>query len=156
MERTFGRLFKAGIWLKGIDGVLELAAGLLLALASRQRVSHLLFALAHWELHRYPGHLVHDVLHRFVSHWSVSSRAIGAAYLTVNGAVKIFVAAGILRGKLWCYPTAIAVISLCVLLQAARLCLRFSFPLSLGTLLDIAIIFLILHQYRMEMIGRGN
>jgi uncharacterized membrane protein len=57
-------------------------------------------------------------------------------------------AIGILREKLWCYPTALVVISIFVGLQFARLVVHFSIPMLSGTVIDIAIVLLIAREYR--------
>ena len=83
-------------------------------------------------------------LHRMTS----GSKHIAGAYLLGNGVVKVFLAVCILRGKLWCYPIAMAVISLFILLQCMRLGYHFSWAMLLGTIIDVAIVLLIWREYR--------
>ena len=146
--KLFHRLFKIGIWLKGIDGFLEVIGGVLFLIVSRAALNRYVVLLTQEELREDPDDLLANALRHAASHLSVNSKLIGSAYLLGNGVVKIFLAAGILRGKLWCYPTAIIVISLFVCLQIARLSCHFSIPMLMGTVIDIAIVLLIAREYR--------
>jgi uncharacterized membrane protein len=142
-KRVFHDLFKIGIWLKGVDGVLEVVGGILFLIVSPAA------------LNRYVGiltqHGLHDWLGDELRHWAANlhhgSKLIGGVYLLGNGVVKIFLAAGILRGKLWCYPLAVIVISIFVCLEVARLVIHFSIPMLTGTVIDIAIVLLIAWEY---------
>jgi uncharacterized membrane protein len=143
-EVVFHRLFKIGIWLKGIDGVLEILGGILFLIISPEALNRYIRILTQ--------HEVHDWLGEELRHWAEnlhhSSKLIGGAYLLGNGVVKVFLAAGILRGKRWCYPAAIVVISVFVCLQLARLIEHFSIPMLAGTVIDIVIVLLIVREYR--------
>ena len=143
-ENLFHDLFKIGIWIKGIDGVLEILGGALFLVVSPAALNRYVRFLTQ--------HGLHDWLGEELSHWAANlqhgSKLIGGAYLLGNGVVKVFLAVGILRGKLWCYPTAIVVIGILVCLQTARLFLHFSIPMLAGTLIDIAIVLLIAREYR--------
>lgn len=143
-ERLFHRLFRIGIWLKGIDGILELIGGVLFLIVSPQALNHYVIVLTQHDLHDWLG----DALRHWSSQLHHSSKLIGGAYLLGNGVVKVFLAVGILRGKLWCYPTAIIILSIFVCLQIARLIEHFSFLMLTGAGIDTLIILLILREYR--------
>jgi uncharacterized membrane protein len=144
----YHRLFQIGIWVKGIDGLLEVIGGILFFMVSPAALNRYVAMLTQDELREDPDDLLANMLRHAASHLSVNSKLIGSAYLLGNGVVKIFLAAGILRGKLWCYPAAIVVISLFVCLQIARLFFHFSILMLIGTVIDIAIVLLIGREYR--------
>lgn len=147
-EKLFHRLFQVGIWLKGFDGVLEVLGGVLFLAVSPAALNHYVILLTEGELREDPDDFLANWLRHAANNLSVDSKLIGGAYLLGNGVVKIFLAAGILRGKLWCYPTAIVVISIFICLQIARLIDHFSFPMLSGTVIDIAIVLLVAREYR--------
>lgn len=147
-ELTLHRLFKLGIWVKLFDGILEFAAGLLFLTLTPQMLNHSVIILTQHELTEDPGDLIANALRHAASHLSSESKLIAALYLLGNGIVKIFLATGILRGKLWCYPTAIVVMTIFVVLQVARLIYKFSIPMLIATLVNVAIILLIWREYR--------
>lgn len=148
VEKIYHRLFQIGIWLKGIDGLLELGGGILFLVVSPHMLNHYVVVLTQGELSEDPGDWLCHLLRHATVHLSVDSKLAGAAYLLGNGVVKVFLATGILRGKLWCYPAAIIIISLFVLAEAGRLFVHFSFPLLIGASVDTIIVLLILHEYR--------
>jgi uncharacterized membrane protein len=147
-EKIFHRLFQLGIWIKGIDGLLETAGGILLLVVSLQALNSYIIALTQNEIREDSGDLIADVLRHAAHHMTERSKLTAGAYLLGNGVVKVFLAACILRGKLWCYPIGIAVITLFILLQFARLSFHFSWPLFWGTMMDGAIVLLIWREYR--------
>lgn len=147
-ERLFHRLFQIGIWIKGIDGLFELAGGILLLVVSLTALNRYVISLTQNEIQEDSGDLIANALRHAAHHMTESSKVIAGAYLIGNGVVKIFLATCILRGKLWCYPVAIVIITLFILLQFLRLCFHFSWPMFAGTMIDGAIVLLIWREYR--------
>lgn len=147
-DRILHWLFQIGIWIKGFDGVLELVGGILLLMVSPHALNHYVMMMTQGEINEDPDDLAANALRHMARNLSVSSKHIGAAYLLGNGVVKILLAIGILRGKLWCYPTAIVVIALFVCLEIARISMHFSFLMLTGMLIDTLIIMLIAREYR--------
>ncbi|HTR41239.1 MAG TPA: DUF2127 domain-containing protein [Pseudomonadales bacterium] len=143
-ETIYHRLFKIGIWLKGIDGILEIIGGILFLIVSPIALNRYVRFITQRDLHNWFG----EGLRHWAANLHHGSKLIGGAYLLGNGVIKIFLAAGILRGKLWCYPVAIVIISLFICLQIVRLSIRFSVPMLTGTVIDIAIVLLIMREYR--------
>lgn len=155
-ELALRRLFKIGIWIKFFDGILEFAAGVLFLALNPQTLNHSVIILTQHALDQDPDNLIANALRRSASHLSIESKLIGALYLLGNGVVKVFLATGILRGKLWCYPVAIAAMTIFVFLQTWRLIYKFSIPMLLATLLNTAIALLILREYRRIRSLQGN
>lgn len=147
-EVTLHRLFKLGIWIKLFDGILEFAAGVLFLTLSPQTLNHSVIILTQNALDEDPDNLIANALRRAASHLSFEAELIASLYLAGNGVVKVFLAVGILRGKIWCYPVAIVVMTIFVCLQVARLIYKFSIPMLIATFVNVAIILLILREYR--------
>ena len=147
-EKFLHRAFEVGVWVKAFDGVLELAGGCFFLFSSPSWLSHDIVRITQHAFHHDPGNFVANGLRHLAANLSVDSKLIGAVFLLGNGFVKILLAIGILRAKLWCYPVGIAVIGLFICLQTIRLFFHFSHILLVGTTIDIIIIILITHEYR--------
>jgi uncharacterized membrane protein len=147
-ERILHRLFLLGIWIKGIDGLLETAGGILLLTVSLQAINSYIIALTQNEIQEDSGDLIANALRHAAHHMTERSKQIAGVYLVANGVVKVFLATCVLRKKFWCYPVAIAIITFFIVLQFSRLSFHFSWPLFWGTMIDGAIVLLIWREYR--------
>jgi len=147
-EKLFHRLFEVGIWIKGIDGLIEIAGGILLLAVSLEALNSYVIAITEKEIQEDSGDLIANALRHAAHRMTPGSKHIAGAYLLGNGIVKVFLAACILRGKLWCYPIAVAVITSFILLQCVRMSFHFSWAMFNGTIIDVAIVLLIWREYR--------
>jgi len=147
-EKLLHWAFKFGIWLKGIDGALELIGGLLLLTTNPETLNHIIVDLTQHELQQDPGDWICNTLRHAGDHLYSNTRIWGSVYLLSHGAIKVFLATGILLGKLWAYPTAMLVIGGFILFQSGRLMVHFSFPLLAATDVDIVIVLLVWREYR--------
>ncbi|HEX3625026.1 MAG TPA: DUF2127 domain-containing protein, partial [Verrucomicrobiae bacterium] len=111
-------------------------------------LNHLVITLTQHELNEDPGDWICNTLRHASDHLSEKTKIWGGAYLLAHGAIKVFLVVGILRHKMWAYPTAMIVIGIFILIQGAKLCMHFSFPLLIATAIDIAIVLLIWREYR--------
>ena len=144
------RLFAVSITVKGLDGLLELLAGLVLLLVSPEQIEAAVGVLANSTL----GSLLPDA----VSTWatsaaerlSVSGLAFGAAYLLAHGIVKIVLVVALLRDKLWAYPWMIVVLVGFVLFQCYEFSHHPAAGLAVLTVFDIAVIVLTGREYRRQ------
>lgn len=140
--------FEVGIWLKGLDGILELIGGTLLLAFSPEALNHFIVVLTQHELNEDPGNWISHALRHAGNHLSSDGKFIGGIYLLGHGAVKVFLVGGILRGKLWAYPTAMIVLGIFILLQSSRMGLHFSYFMLFFTGIDIVIVLLIWREFR--------
>ncbi|HKI86962.1 MAG TPA: DUF2127 domain-containing protein [Thermoanaerobaculia bacterium] len=147
-HKTLHRLFEIGVILKGIDGVLELVGGALLLAVSHPTLNRLVFAITRQEISEDPHDLVANALRSTVAHLSVGTQTFSSVYLLVHGAIKIVLVAGLLRRKLWAYPSALSVLALFVLYQGYRLSHTRSLALLVLTAVDLVILYLIAREYR--------
>lgn len=147
-HKSLHRLFEIGVILKGVDGALEVIGGSLLLAISHPTLSQFVFAITRQEILEDPHDLVANALRSLVVHLSVSTQTFSSVYLLVHGAIKIALVVGLLRRKLWAYPTALGVLSLFVAYQGYRLSLTHSPVLLLLTAIDLVILYLIWREYR--------
>lgn len=146
-EKILHGAFEIGIWFKGIDGILELIGGVLLLATNPETLNRIIVGLTEHELQQDPGDWICTTLRHAGNHLYSNARIWESAYLLSHGAIKVFLAAGILRGKLWAYPTAMLIIGGFVLFQSGRLFVHFSLPLLVATVVDTLIVLLIWREY---------
>jgi uncharacterized membrane protein len=144
------RLFAAGMWIKGIDGALEVIGGLLLLVLSPATIGRLVVSLTQHELVEDPHDRVATVLRSSAAHMSAGAELFGSIYLIAHGLIKIGVVAGVLRGYRWAYPIAIGFLGLFIAYQLYRLSYAFNAGLLALTLFDIAMVALTWREYRSQ------
>lgn len=147
-EKQLHLLFKIGVVIKGIDGALELAAGIALCFANTASLRHLVDLLTQGELQEDPNDFIANHLVDFFHHLSVSTEHFAAVYLIVYGVTKIGLVIGLLRGKLWAYPSALILLGLFLCYQIYRFSCNHSIGLAFVSLLDLAILIVIWRDYQ--------
>ena len=147
MKGLFHRMFGIGVWLKGIDGVLETAGGILALIVKKSTVISVILLLTQQELIEDPHDVVANFLRQAVEHITTSSKIFGGIYLMGHGAIKVFLAVELLRNRLWSYPAAIAFLCVFIGYQVYRITLHHSPVLMAVTGLDTVIVLLIWREY---------
>jgi len=96
--------------------------------------------------------------HRVEQVLSIGSKNFYAFYLLSHGLIKMFLVIGLLRNKLWSYPASLVVMGLFIIYQLYRFSYTGSFGLIAITALDVVVMVLIWHEYRLmlrhTMVGR--
>lgn len=149
-------LFKIGVAIKGIDGVLETVAGIALLFTDRASLRSLVDWLTAGELQEDPTDFVANHLVSFFHHLSLNTKHFASVYLLTYGLAKMALVAGLLRGKLWAYPAALIILGLFLCYQLYRLADTHSLGLGLVSLLDIIILALIWRDYQFLKAWRGQ
>jgi uncharacterized membrane protein len=135
--------------LKGLDGILEVAGGILLLFLSPQAIEHVVRALTAHELSEDPHDLVARYLLHTTAHLSHGTTLFGAIYLLSHGIAKIVLVALVLRDKLWAYPWLIGLLLAFIAYQLYRItAVHFSIGLTLLTIFDAFLVWLTWREYR--------
>ena len=145
---TTDRLLRAALLLKGIDGALELLAGVALALVGPRELGELTRrVVAHHLLGSPRGALAE----RFTSAEAAlggGDRAFAVVYLTLHGLVKLGLVVALLRELRPAYPVAICVLAVFIGYEAYRAARTGSSVLWAAAALDLAITVLVVREYR--------
>lgn len=140
--------FEAGLLLKGLFAAAECLLGVSLFFVANQSIQNAVRILTAQEIVEDP----HDLLARFLmsaAHsLSLDAQSFYALYLVSHGGVKLGVVLLLLRGYMWAYPLAVAVLSGFVVYQMHRYVLEPGLGLILLSLLDLVVIILTLIEYR--------
>jgi len=141
------RLFEAGMWVKGLDGVLEIIGGFLLLLRSPVALNRLVIILTQHELVEDPHDRLANALRATAAQLSTSTQLFGSVYLIAHGLIKIGVVVGVLRGHRWAYPAAIVLLGLFIAYQLYRLSYDYTLGLLLLTVFDMVMVGLTWREY---------
>jgi len=140
-------MFSLGVWIKGINGLLEIVGGILVLTIKTSTVIRIILLITQ------QGLIIdrHDILAHMLRHGvdriTEGAKVFGGIYLLAHGAANIFLAIGLLRSKLWSYPAAISFLCIFIGYQIYRVTLHHSVLLMIVTGLDIVIVFLIRREY---------
>ncbi len=146
-EKNLRKLFDVGVIMKGVDGVLELLGALLLFIVSPAQLTQFVTFITQHELSQDPNDRLANHLLHAVAHYSVNTKFFEAGYLFVHGLIKIFLVWGLLKNKLWAYPTALAFLALFMSYQIYRFTDTHSLALVILTLFDAIVFALTWHEY---------
>jgi uncharacterized membrane protein len=142
------KAFEVGILLKGLDGLLEIAGGILLFFVQPAQLNQLAAALTQHELAEDPrDFLATHVLHS-VEDLSAGSLVFAAVYLLSHGVVKIVLVWEILHNRLWAYAGLIYLTIGFMIYQIYRFTYSHAISLVLLTVFDAVIVYLTVAEYR--------
>ncbi len=148
LPRSLDRVFRISVTLKGIDGALEVAGGLLLLILSPTTIHATVRTLTEHELSQDP----HDFIARHLLHASGGlnhgTTIYAGIYLLSHGLAKIAVVIAVLQDRLWAYPAMIALLAAFIGYQLYRLAVRFTIGLTLLTIFDAFVVWLTWREYQ--------
>ena len=142
------RLFRVGVWLKGVDAGLEIVGGVALLVVSPGFILSAVELLTQDELAQDPRDLIANHLLEAAKHLSLAGEHFMAFYLLSHGVSKLFLVIALLREKLWAYPIAVAVFGAFIIYQLYRFAFTHSIGLVALSLFDLVVIGLIWLEYR--------
>ena len=134
-ERRIHQIFVITVALKGLHGIVEIVGGIALAVFSTDAILRLLY---HWDKHQ----LV-------TRHFSTGEHHYYVWFFLSHGALNLALAIGLLFEKLWAYPAAMVVLALFIILQMHRFIQVRDPSLVLFSILDVIVIGLAVHEYRL-------
>ncbi len=147
-------VFRTGITMKGVDGLLEALGGVLLWFIRPSAMSHALRVLSLHELSRDPNDFIGIHLLHISFRLAHSDLAFASIYLLWHGLAKAGLAAALWLNKLWAYPLAIFVFGVFSVYQIYRFDHTHSPALLILTIFDAAIIWLTWKEYRVRKAER--
>jgi uncharacterized membrane protein len=143
------KFFEGGVLLKGITGLFEFGAGLLLFFVSPQQINSIVVAISQKELTADPNDKVALFLFHSTAHLSAGGRMFAIVYLWIHAMVKLIAVVGLLRNQKWAYPFSLITLGLLMLYQVYLIVwVRPSVGLILLTVVDMGILWLIWREYK--------
>jgi uncharacterized membrane protein len=155
LSPALDKTFKIGLILKGLDGILEVAGGILLLFLSPHAIEQTVRSLTAHELSEDPHDLIARYLLHTASHLTTSTTLFGAIYLLSHGAAKIVLVVLVLREKLWAYPWLIVLLLAFIAYQLYRItAVHFSVGLTALTVFDAVLVWLTWREYQSKKARR--
>jgi uncharacterized membrane protein len=133
--------------IKGIDGAIETALGLLLAIAGTQRLAEAILDFIVPELEEHPASRMLQAAHHGATHLAQNSGHFAVAYLLIHGVLKAAIAYNLLLEKSWIFIPAIVVLAGFIAFMSARLCEHWSVWLLGLALFDVLTLALVVTEY---------
>ncbi|HEY5695830.1 MAG TPA: DUF2127 domain-containing protein [Candidatus Saccharimonadales bacterium] len=147
---VFNVIYDTGVIIKGIDGAIELVAGLVLWLSPS--FVHSLLTGAHNELAESQRHSL-QYLAQYIGHLDLQLATAGTAFLVIflisHGVIKLALVVALLKKIVRAYPVAMVVLGLFLIYQVYAFIRDPTISMALFCLLDIAIIGLVWREYRL-------
>lgn len=141
-------LFRAGVVLKGIDGILEVLGAFALWIVNPSQIARLVNLLTYDELAEDPHDFIANHLLHAIAHFTSATQHFMAIYLFGHGIVKLLLVVALLKRKIWAFPTAILIFGGFVVSQIYRYTFTHSLGLILITLIDLVVIWFVWLEYR--------
>lgn len=148
-EQRIHQIFELSVLLKGAHALIECISGVGLALVSTTTITSIANKLTQEELIEDPRDFVAIHLLAWAHGFSIHAKTFCALYLLGHGVVKLFLVAGLLRGKLWSYPASLLVLALFNVYQLYRFSYTHGTGLLVLTAFDLVVMGLIWHEYRL-------
>jgi uncharacterized membrane protein len=142
------RLFRIAMIVKGVDGAAELIGAITLLLVSGGTIQTLINDVVSRDLLGPPDG---SLARHFVSgtaEFASGNRTFAVVYLGLHGIVKLLLVVALLRKIRPVYPVAVVVLGLFVAYEIYRATQTGSVLLAFLAALDVAIIVLVIREYR--------
>jgi uncharacterized membrane protein len=151
------RWFEIGIVLKGLNGAVELTAGLILAVVGPSRLRAFVIDFASPRVTANPNDLIAVEILRGTSALTAQTVQFAAIYLLAQGAVKLVLVVALLQNRLWAYPVMITVLVGFISYQLYRIVFVAPNPgLLVLTAFDSVILVLTWREYRRRRRHRAS
>jgi uncharacterized membrane protein len=138
--------FRAGITLKGIDGILEAVGGVMLWFVHASALNRVALVFLQHDLPFDRHEFVTNHLFQATQHLATARHFI-SVYLVLHGLIKVVLVTALWFDALWAYPLTIAVFSVFSGYQLYRFTHTHSLALILITIFDVLIIYLTWQEY---------
>lgn len=150
-EKTLHRVFLVSIWIKALVGIGQVVAGVLLLLVKQAALTAFMLRATAPELSEDPHDWLANLLRTSAHDWGSGTQWFASVYLIVHGLIKVLLVAGLLRRQTWSYPVSMWVLGAFIAYQLYRYSFTHSIWLILLTVLDVVVVALIYHEYRLRM-----
>lgn len=147
-EENIFRFFEISLIIKGLFAVAEILSGIAVYFVSHETILYYVNLFAQSEFIEHGKDFIAQYLLNWAENFSVSAKNFTSFYLVSHGVVKLWLIIGLLKRRLWYYPTAIIIFGLFIAYQIYRFTFTHSIMLVFITILDLIVIGLTWHEYR--------
>jgi len=147
-ERDLLWFFDLALWLKAVNGALEVLGAALILVVPPPLVLKIVEFLTGGELAQDPDDPIFSALHDAAASFAVHSHYLLALYLFLHGAIKLLLVIGIFRGIRLAYPLFMIALAIFGSYEAYRGILRHELLLLVVAVLDVTLLVLTAYEYR--------
>lgn len=147
-EKHIHLFFVVSLWTKGIFALSEIVGGIAAFFVSKQLLVDVALWITRHEFAEDPYDIIANYLLHSVQNLAIGTQEFAAIYLLGHGIIKLWLIVGLLRERLWYYPTALIVFGLFIVYQLYRYTFTHSVLLLLITVVDLVVIGLTWHEWR--------
>jgi uncharacterized membrane protein len=142
-------LFRIGVVIKTLQGLLEVIGGFILIFVSADVIVRTIESITRQELIEDPTDFFSKFISQVTTSLSVSNNTFAVFYLLSHGVIKLFLVIGLLKKQLWSYYAFIVCLIVFIIYQIYRYFHSFSISLLIFTLFDILFVWLTWHEAKM-------
>lgn len=148
IEKEIYQFFRASVLIKGAVSLLEIIAGVLVLFVSPQYVMSLVVTLTRSDLVQDPDDFVATQLLHLAQQFTLTGSAFISFYLLSRGIIKLALVIGLLKNKLWAYPSSLIVLGLFIIYQCYQIATEHSGVIIALTLFDLVVMYFIWKEWR--------
>jgi uncharacterized membrane protein len=146
--------FRAGITIKGIDGLLEGIGGAILWSVKPSALNKIALRFLEFDLPFDRHEFITTHLYRATEHLASGSTHFASLYLLTHGLIKALLVIALWFDALWAYPLTMFVFGTFCVYQVHRFMHTHSILLILISVFDALIIYLTWREYRDQKLAR--
>ncbi len=146
--------FRAGITIKGIDGILEAIGGVILWFVRPDAINKIALKFLEFDLPFDRHEFIITRLYRATELLANGSKHFASLYLLAHGLIKAVLVTALWFDALWAYPLTMFVFSMFCIYQVHRFLYTHSIAMLLITAFDMLIIYLTWREYRDQKLSR--
>ena len=140
--------FYGGLIFKSVNALIEVIGGFIMIVLNHEWLNRLIKLIALPELIEDPRDIVMNYFITMGQTFSISTQHSVAAYMLLHGTTKLVVIWLLLKKKLWAYPFAVVVFALFIVYEMYSYIHSLSVLMLMMVIIDIAIVFMIILEYK--------
>jgi uncharacterized membrane protein len=146
-EETINRYFHISVFIKGFISLAEIVVGILAIFVPVSYVTNIVIYFAQGELNEDAGGFIASHIITLAQELGTISGIFIAVYLLSRGLIKVLLIVGMLKNKLWAYPSSLVVLAMFVLYQLYQIVTTHSWLLVGLTIFDLIVMWFIWKEY---------
>lgn len=141
------RLFRVGVLLKGVDGILEVLGGFLLLFVTSGSIHSIVWMLTEREISEDPTDAIASLLRHATDALTLDTKTFASIYLVLHGAIKLFLVVSLLRELKWAFPVALWFLGIFTVYQLYRFAHTHSIALLAFSVVDLFVMWMVWREY---------
>jgi uncharacterized membrane protein len=142
------RAFRVSLFIKAIDGTLQLIGGTLLLIIPHATLVSWLDKLSTQVMPDNNETLIAQLLHTASQHYSVRAEIFLSLYMLSHGVIKLGLVYGLLREKLWVFPLAFVAFAGLILIELDRILIHHYWGVIILLSFDTFVLTMVILEYR--------